>query len=177
MATVVSSVGPVPGDTWAGGGYAVVPGAIDPAVCAAMADVAGQGSVDHDHPGVTRLGVDLVERLGGGRVEATRGRIVVTMPGESGRGWGRQRAGTVALHLALRPATLAAGCPWVVPASHLAVRAGSAGALPPLDDAVPVPLEVGDLVLLDGGLVYRVSDNRSVAPATALVVVFRRPGG
>jgi hypothetical protein len=176
MATIVSSLGAGPGDTWADDGFAVVPGAFGPAACAAMADIAGQGSVDHRHPAVTRLGVDLVGRLGGGRVRAAGGRIVVTMPGASGRGWGRQRAGTVALHLALRPATADAGCPWVVPGSHRATPAGAAGVLPPLDDAVAVPLDIGDLVLLDGGLVHRVSDNRSLAPAAALLVVFRRPG-
>ena len=177
MATVARSLGPVPGATWTDDGYAVVPAALDRALCAALADGAAAGSVEHRDPAVTRLGVDLVGRLTGDRVEAATGRIVVTLPGVAGRGWGRQRAGTVALHLALRPATLAGGCPWVVPGSHRADGVRPRDSLPPVAGTLPVQLDTGDLVLLDDGLVHRVTDNHSVDPAAALVVVFRRRGG
>ena len=177
MATVASSLGPAPDSAWAADGYVVVPGALDRATCGALADGAGPGSVEHRHPAVTRLGVDLVGRLAGHRVEPASGRIVVTLPGASGRGWGRQRVGTVALHLALRPATLAGGCPWVVPGTHRDSAPRATGGPPPVAGAVPVQLDVGDLVLLSGGLVHRVTDNHSVDPAAALVVVFRRPAG
>lgn len=42
---------------------------------------------------------------------------------------------------------------------------------------MPVQLDTGDLVLLDDGLVDRVTDNHSLDATAALVVVFRRRGG
>jgi len=177
MATVASSLGPAPDAAWATDGYVVVPGAVDRAACAALVERAGHTSVEHRDPTVDRLGADLVTGLAGASVAAAGGRLVVTMPGAAGRPWGRQPEGSVALHLALSPATLAGGCPWIVPGSHRAAPAGRGAAPPPVAGAVPVQLDVGDLVLVDTGVVHRVTDNHSVDAAAALMVVFHRRRG
>jgi hypothetical protein len=176
MATVASSLGPAPDAAWATDGYVVVPGAVDRATCAALVAGAGSTAAEHGDPVVARLGADLVAPLAGASVVAAGGRLVVTMPGVAGRPWERQGEDSVALHLALSPATLAGGCPWVVPGSHRHAPAGR-GATPPVAGAVPVQLDVGDLVLVDGGVVHRVTDNHSVDAAAALMVVFRRVRG
>jgi ectoine hydroxylase-related dioxygenase (phytanoyl-CoA dioxygenase family) len=77
------------------------------------------------------------------------------------------------LRLALTDATLASGCPWVLPGSHR----GAQDLGLPVDGAVPVPLDAGDAVLVDGALVQRVTDNQSVDATAALVVSFRPVGG
>ena len=50
---------------------------------------------------------------------------------------GRTRGCIAVLRLALTDATLASGCPWVLPGSHRGAR--DLGL--PVDGAVPVPLE------------------------------------
>ena len=63
----------------------------------------------------------------------------------------------------------------MVPGSH---RDGMAAETAfPVAGAVAVQLEVGDLVLIDGGLVHRATDNHSVDATAALVVVFAASGG
>ena len=42
---------------------------------------------------------------------------------------------------------------------------------------MPVPLDAGDAVLVDGALVQRVTDNQSVDATAALVVSFHPVGG
>ena len=77
------------------------------------------------------------------------------------------------LRLALTDATLASGCPWVLPGSHR----GAQDLGLPVDGAVPLPLDAGDAVLVDGELVQRVTDNQSVDATAALVVALTDPAG
>ncbi len=179
MATVTSALGPAPGTAWHTDGYVVRRGGVDRATCEAVLARAGEASGRHHDPEVAVLGAAWAADLVHAPVGVTSSHLVVTLPGAAGARWPgaagtrRPQAGTVILHLALTEATLATGCPWVVPGSH-------AGAEPPglpVDGAVPVPLAAGDALLLDGGLRHRVTDNHSVNATAALVVVFHRAGG
>jgi len=181
MATVTSALGPVPGAAWDADGYVLVPRVVDRATCAAVLDRAGDASRPHHDPAVAALGGALVADLLGTAVEPAPSHLVLTLPGAAGTRWGagtgratgRLPAGSVVLRLALTDATVATGCPWVVPGSHR-------GAEPPglsADGAVPVPLGAGDALLVDGALVHRVTDNHSVDATATLVVVFRPVAG
>ena len=121
-------------------------------------------------------GAALLADLLHAEVEAASSQLVVTLPGAAGTSWGsadRRDEPTAILRVALTPATVATGCPWVLPGSHRGVEPLGL----PVDGAAPVPLDVGDALLVDGALVHRVTDNHSADATAALVVAFRIVGG
>jgi hypothetical protein len=181
MATVAMPPGPLSGAAWNADGYVPVRRVVDAATCAAL--LAGARDGPESHPGAVAalaagLGTDLLADLAGGPVDVASSRVVLTLPGAAGAPWARSPEGgrAVGVRLALTPADLAAGCPWVVAGSH---RDGGSPGVPglPVDGAVPVPLDAGDALVVDGDLLHRVTDNHSVAATAALVVVFRLTGG
>ncbi len=176
MATVTSALGPLSDAAWDADGYAPLRDLVDPATCAALLDRAGHASRPHHDPVVAALGAALLADLLHTAVEAASSHLVVTGSGCAGTTWGRAdgtRGCIAVLRLALTDATLASGCPWVLPGSHR----GAQDLGLPVDGAVPVPLDAGDAVLVDGALLQRVTDNQSVDATAALVVSFRPVGG
>jgi hypothetical protein len=176
MATVTSALGPLSDAAWDADGYAPLRDLVDPAACAALLDRAGDGSRPHHDPVVAALGAELLADLLHTAVEAVSSQLVVTGPGCAGTTWGRAdgtHGCAAVLRLALTDATLATGCPWVLPGSHRGVEPLGL----PVDGAVPVPLAAGDALLAHGALVHRVTDNHSVDATAALVVAFRTAGG
>jgi ectoine hydroxylase-related dioxygenase (phytanoyl-CoA dioxygenase family) len=176
MATVTSALGPLSDAAWNADGYAPLRDLVDPATCAAVLDRAGDATRPHHDPVVTALGAALLADLLQTEVVAGSSHLVVTLPGSAGATWGRADGSggrSAVLRLALTDATLATGCPWVLPGSHRGVEPLGL----PVDGAVPVPLAAGDALLAHGALVHRVTDNHSVDATAALVVVFRTAGG
>ena len=177
MATVVTALGPVPGAGWDTDGYVPLGRTVDRAACAALLARSDGTSGPHHDPGTAAQGAAIVAQLVDGPVAVVSSRLVVTLPGGAGTGRrrpGGDRGGTAVQRLALTPATLATGCPWVVPGSHRRPDHGPPGL--PVDGAVPVPLGVGDAVVVDGGLLERVTANHSVDVTAALVVMFHASG-
>jgi len=176
MATVTSALGPLSDAAWDADGYAPLRALVDPATCATLLDRAGHASRPHHDPVVAALGAALLADLLHTAVEAASSHLVVTGSGCAGTTWGRAdgtRGCIAVLRLALTDATLASGCPWVLPGSHR----GAQDLGLPVDGAVPVPLAAGDALLAHGALVHRVTDNHSVDATAALVVAFRTAGG
>ncbi len=183
MATVASALGPAPGAAWDADGYVTRRRAVDRAACDALLARAraGDASRPYHDPEAVALGPAWAADVLDTPVRATSSHLVVTLPGAAGTPWsggpgqgsGGLPAGAVVLHLALTDATLATGCPWVVPGSH--TQAEPPGL--PVDGAVPVPLAAGDALLGDGRLLQRVTDNHSVDATAALIVVFRPIAG
>jgi hypothetical protein len=176
MATVTSALGPLSDAAWDADGYVPLRDLMDPDTCAAVLDRAGDASRPHHDPVVAALGAALLADLVRTEVVAASSDLVVTRPGSAGANWGRADGTggrTAVLRVALTEATLAGGCPWVLPGSHR----GAAPLGLPVDGAVPVPLGAGDALLVDGALLHRVTDNHSVDTTVALVVAFRTVGG
>jgi ectoine hydroxylase-related dioxygenase (phytanoyl-CoA dioxygenase family) len=180
MAAVAMSPGPLPDAGWDVDGYVPVRGAADQAACAALLARGASGPPDDD-PTVAALAAEVVAGLLGGPVTVESCRVVMSLPGASGTPWGRAngrgrgRGRTALAVVALTPATVATGCPWVVAGSHRDATARPPGL--PVDGAAAVPLAAGDALVADGGLLQRVTGNHSVDTAAALVVVFHRTGG
>jgi ectoine hydroxylase-related dioxygenase (phytanoyl-CoA dioxygenase family) len=176
MATVTSALGPLSDAAWDADGYAPLRDLVDAATCAAVLDRAGDATRPHHDPVVAARGAALLADLLRSEVVSVSSHLVVTLPGSAGATWGVADGSggrTTVLRLALTDATLATGCPWVLPGSHRGV--GPVGL--PVDGAVPVPLAAGDALLVHGALVHRVTDNHSVDATAALVVAFRTVGG
>jgi ectoine hydroxylase-related dioxygenase (phytanoyl-CoA dioxygenase family) len=176
MATVTSALGPLSDAAWDADGYAPLRDLVDAATCAAVLDRAGDATRPHHDPVVAARGAALLAYLLRSEVVSVSSHLVVTLPGSAGATWGVADGSggrTTVLRLALTDATLATGCPWVLPGSHRGV--GPVGL--PVDGAVPVPLAAGDALLVHGALVHRVTDNHSVDATAALVVAFRTVGG
>ena len=165
---------------------------VDARVCAGVLDRAGTGGSLHREPVVAQLEAVLLATFpdpGGDRggdptgdaserVRAASAEVVITLPGGSGSPWAgpapaSERPG-VLIVLALTPTTLATGCSWVVPGSH---RDAAAGPIASPAGAVPVPLDRGDVLVADGRLLHRRTDNHSIDTTAVLIVVFDRPGG
>jgi Phytanoyl-CoA dioxygenase (PhyH) len=176
MATVTSALGPLSDAAWDADGYAPLRDLVDAATCAAVLDRAGDATRPRHDPVVAARGAALLADLLRTEVVSVSSHLVVTLPGSAGATWGVADGSggrTTVLRLALTDATLATGCPWVLPGSHRGV--GPVGL--PVDGAVPVPLAAGDALLVHGALVHRVTDNHSVDATAALVVAFRTVGG
>ncbi len=191
MATVAISHEPVSGAGWDEDGYLVRPAAVDARVCAAVLDRAGTGGSLHREPVVAELETTLLATVldpgaargvsigdGSAHARVASAEVVITRSGGSGSPWTRlatapERRGVLAV-LALTPTTLAAGCSWVVPGSH---RGAAAGRPARPAGAVPVPLDRGDVLVVDGRLSHRRTDNHSIDTTAVLIVVFDRPGG
>jgi len=147
MATVVSAAGPGSGAVWREQGYAVV----------RRPDV-----------GVGLLATDIVAGILGPGAKAVASRVDVATPGTLGGPWRAAVPGlrpAVAVWHALTAATLANGCPWLVPGSH----AGAVGDHE-RDGAVPVVLEPGDVLVLDTRLRHRPGDNHGCQTRVVVVV-------
>jgi Phytanoyl-CoA dioxygenase (PhyH) len=193
MATVTMSHEPVSGAGWDADGYLVRAAAVDARVCAGVLDRAGTGGSLHREPVVAELEAALLATFlepggeDGGRdpigdvserVPVASAEVVITLPGGSGSPWARlapapERPGVLTV-LALTPTTLATGCSWVVPGSH---RDAAAGPIASPAGAVPVSLDRGDVLVADGRLLHRRTDNHSIDTTALLIVVFDRPGG
>jgi ectoine hydroxylase-related dioxygenase (phytanoyl-CoA dioxygenase family) len=153
MATVVSASGSGSGAAWGEEGYVVI----------RRLDV-----------GTGQMATAIVAELVGPGAAVVASRVDVAPPGALGGPWGpaggarAPGAGpAVAVWHALTEATLANGCPWVVPGSHL----GPVGDFD-RDGAVPVPLEVGDVLVLDARLRVRAGDNHSTQSRVGVIVDF-----
>lgn len=191
MATVATSHEPVSGAGRDEDGYLVHAAAVDALVCAGVLDRAGTGGSLHREPVVAQLEATLLATfpdLAGGRgvalagvpdrLRAVSAEVVITLTGGQGTPWARlapapERPGVLAV-LALAPTTLATGCSWVVPGSHLEAAADP---ITSPAGAVPVPLDRGDVLVADGRLLHRRTDNHSIDTTAVLIVVFDRPGG
>ena len=181
MATVAMSPGPVSGAGWDLDGYLRRPEMVGARACGEVLDRVQAGEPLDREPLVADLAASLVSGLLGAAVpaEVASAAVTITRPGASGIPWSRPASGPGGVHalavVALARATLATGCPVVVPGSHRDA-AHDPPALPVVG-AVPVPLERGDVLVVDGRLLHRRTDNHSIDTTAALVVAFRRPGG
>lgn len=127
--------------------------------------------------------------LVGPAVDVVVSRFVLTHPGAYGPPWHQDSADLpsvpgrqVGVCLAVTEATLDSGCMWVVPGSHtepvldhLPDRrpdspADYVGVVEPdLQAAVPVPMGAGDVLVFDGHLLHRSTDNHSQFLRAAVV--------
>ncbi len=194
MGTAAGSITPDQRADWAITGFLLVREAVPADLCGALA-VSGD-----DAPAPAAVGrllghrvTGLVDELLGREAELLEARVVTLDPGEPGRLWhqaevdggpGAAVERSLLLHLALTDAGLAAGCPWVLPATHTGparphahdTRPGSAGfharrRIVGVDrsEARPVPLRAGDLLVLDGLAVHRWADNHAREPVAVLL--------
>ena len=188
MATVAMSPEPVSGAGWDEDGY-VRAEAVAPEECAAILERSRSGGLLDRVPDVAlRLADRFSDRFSDrpSRVGATAApmraasaEIDLVLPGATAATWARPAAlpggpAVIAL-VALAPATLASGCTWVVPGSHR--DSAPEPPQPPVLGAVPVPLALGDVLVLDGRLLHRRTANHSIDPTATLIVAFRPVGG
>jgi hypothetical protein len=136
------------------------------------------------------LGV--LDGLVGPAVDVVLSRFVLTQPGAYGPPWHQDSADLpagvsglgrqVGVCLAVTEATLDSGCMWVVPGSHtepvldhLPDRRPDSpldyvGVVEPdVQAAVPVPMDPGDVLVFDGHLLHRSTDNHSQFVRAAVV--------
>lgn len=162
------------------------PGARDVTADSLIADFARD-------PTVFDLAGDLVSDHPGTETDVVHSGLVLETPGAYGRLWHQdsyvvpvEPACQISVVLAVTEATLENGCLWVLPGSHTQPlqehlpdrRADSPRGYVEIvdhdtDAAVPVPMEPGDLLLLDGHLMHRSTDNHSNGARAAVVSHYR----
>jgi phytanoyl-CoA hydroxylase len=140
--------------------------------------------------------VDLVRDVLGPDVELIRSQVLVTQPGAYGQLWHQDSYHfpcdpdhQVGLWLAITEATLASGCLWILPGSHVEPvhehlpdrrpesRTGDVEIVDhDTDGAVPVLMEPGDLLVFDSHLVHRSTDNHSWGPTAAVLYHYGTAG-
>lgn len=150
-----------------------------------------RGGPAGDRPEPDQLVTAALGAVLGSGVAPAVSRLVVRSTGQRGTPWGRAadhrtvRPGQPATAwLSLTDAGLDNGCPWLLPGSHAEPpdervprrrsggRAGG-GTPPPIlgvdtGVAVPVAMQPGDVLVVDGHLVHRWTDNHSTAPVAAV---------
>jgi hypothetical protein len=181
MATVEMSPEPVSGAGWDEDGYVVRAAVVAPGECAAILERSRSGGLLDRAPDVADRLAERVARLGATSLPlgAASAEVELVLPGSSARGWARPAVlpggPAVVAYVALKPATLATGCPWVVPGSHR--DPAPEPPRPPVLGAVPVPLAPGDVLVLDGRVLHRRTANHSIDTTATLIVAFHGPGG
>jgi hypothetical protein len=184
MATSAWPLGADQRDDLDADGYVLLRGVVDPDLCAAAAAGLADSDADADtdaapaavargdtltsgSPGMPGV-VDAVRTVLGEGATVVRLGAVVIRPGTPGPAWRRPAHGGG--RLALTDATLAGGCPWVVPGSHTRAAGRHDDVDPhPGVGSVPVPMAPGDLLLHVPRLLHRTTDNHAVAPHVALL--------
>lgn len=183
-------------DTWHTDGYLLLRGVVAPDRCAALLAGPAPGD-DGPGAGVDELVANVLATLPGSGAGPAVSRLVVRRTGQPGTPWGRaadhravRRGQPAAAWLAVTDAGLDNGCPWLLPGSHAGARAdpelapasgrrslagnddgdGTPAPILGIDAgaAVPVALEPGDVLVVDGHLVHRWTDNHSTVPVAAV---------